>query len=303
MLYDVIILGNGPAGSTAAIYTKRGNLNTLVLSHNKSPLLYSGNIENYYGFPKGIDGKELFNLGIEQAKSFGVEFEEGEAIAIEKKENTVVVKTSSASYEGKVLLFATGNPPLKVKIENLEKFEGNGVAYCATCDGFFYTDLKVGILGFKDFAIEEAIDMLSYTNDITIFTHGRQLTLSEKFQKEIPKFKVNTKKIKSLQGENGLEEIEFADSTKEKIDGIFVAFGSASSLDFAKKMGILTEGSLLKTDSSLMTNIDGIFGAGSCTYECQGLNQIATSVGQGALAGKKILEYLGKDAKEPYNIR
>ncbi len=303
MDYDVLILGSGPAGLSSSIYTARGGLKTLVISHSKSPLIWAGHIDNYLGFPEGINGKELYNRSITQAKRFGVHFAYDEIVAIDKEQTNVQLTGVENSYSGKVLLLATGNPPNKVSIKNADRFEGNGVAYCATCDGFFYKDLNVGVLGYKDYAVQEAMELLDYTSNITIYTNGRELVLSGKYVELIKRFTVNTQKIKSLEGKLSLEKIVFEDESEEKADGLFIAFGSASSVDFAKKTGIITENGYVAVDSDQMTNLEGIFAAGACTLSCKTVNQIATSVGQGALAGKKILDYLGKSSIDYYNIR
>lgn len=303
MKYDVLILGGGPAGLSASIYTARGGLLTLVVSHGKTPLLWAGSIDNYLGFSNGITGKELYARSVEQAKNFGVEFAFDEIISIDKTDPEIVLSGVSGDYTGSVLLLATGNPPAKTTIKNAEQFDGKGIAYCVTCDGFFYKDKKAGVLGYKDYAIKEAMELKNFTSDITVYTNGRELVLSEKFKSHAEDFRFEKRKISSFEGNDFLERIEFTDGDTEDIDGMFVAFGSASSVDFAKKTGIITNGDYIVVDPDQKTNIEGIFAAGSCTSNCRNVNQIATSVGQGALAGKKMLDYLGKSSADYYNMR
>lgn len=303
MKYDVLILGGGPSGLSASIYTARGGLQTLVVSHGKTPLLWAGSIDNYLGFPTGITGKELYARSIEQVKKFGVEFAFDEIVSIEKTNTDIILGGIANDYAGTVLLLATGNPPVKTSIKNADRFDGKGIAYCVTCDGFFYKDKKVGILGYKDYAVKEALDLESYTSDIKIYTNGREPVLSGKYKSAAEGFHFDKRKIASFEGSDFLEEIRFTDGSTDALDGVFIAFGSASSIDFAKNTGIITEGDYILVDSDQKTNIDGIFAAGSCTSNCRTVNQIATSVGQGALAGKKILDYLGKSSTDYYNIR
>ena len=303
MKYDVLILGAGPAGLSSSIYTARGGLSTMVISHGRSPLSWAGNIDNYLGFPEGIMGSELQKRAMDQARRFGVVFGSDEIVAIEVEKDVISLKGSQGEYFARTLLLATGLPPQKLSLDGSGKFTGKGVAYCATCDGFFYRGLKVGVLGFKDFAIEEALELKDYTDDITIYTNGRELVLTERYSKLSSQFRVIKDKIFGLLGDDMLEYIVFDDGRKEKTDGLFIAFGSASSLDFARKTGILTEGDHIIVDADQKTNIEGIFAAGACTSFCRGVNQIATSVGQGALAGKKILEHLGRSSVDYYNIR
>jgi thioredoxin reductase (NADPH) len=287
-MYDVIIIGKGPAGISASLYTVRANLNTLVIGRGSSALVKAGKVENYYGFSEPVSGELLLREGEKQALRLGAHLIDDEVIAIEDSEFFEVV-TASGRYEGKAILLATGQTLKTLKISGLQGFEGKGVSYCTTCDGFFYNNLKVGVLGFKDYAVHEAKELEAFTRDITIFTNGRQLEISDKFQNDMKEFKVNQKIISKLSGSDFLQRIHFDDDTSEELDGLFVAYESASSSDFARKLGILTEGNSITVDKNQRTNLEGVFAAGDCTG---GFRQISTAVGQGALAGRRIIEYL-----------
>jgi thioredoxin reductase (NADPH) len=287
-MYDAIIIGKGPAGLSAALYTVRANLKTLIIGKNDSRLLKAEKIDNYFGFAQTIDGKQLLNDGETQVKRLGAEVVLDEVISIEKNDYFSVM-ACNGSYMCKAVLLATGQPHKIIRIENLVKFEGKGVSYCTTCDGFFYNNLKVGVLGNRDFAIHEANELLNYTNDITILTNGLSLEISDKYLHDLDKFKVETRKISKLDGSEFLERIHFADGTSENIDGVFVAAESASSIDFARKLGILADGSIVVTDINQHTNVEGVFAAGDCASS---FKQISVAVGQGAVAGKAIIEYV-----------
>lgn len=287
-MYDVIIIGKGPAGISAALYTVRSNLKTLIIGKNDSALRKAEKIENYYGFADVIKGEDLLKNGENQALRIGAEIINEEVIAVEKND-FFEVATPDSHFTAKVLILATGQPVKKVKIENLEKLEGNGVSYCTTCDGFFYNNLKVGVLGFNDYVIHEAIELQAFTKKITIFTNGKELALSDKYTEELKEFEVNTKEIEKLDGKEYLEKIYFKDGSSEDLDGLFVAYDSPSSLDFARKMGIMVDGNSILVDKDQQTNLDGLFAAGDCTG---GFKQISTAVGQGAMAGKRAIEYI-----------
>ncbi len=291
-MYDVIIIGKGPAGISASLYTIRSNLKTLIIGMNESALVKTEKIENYYGFSEPISGQYLLKQGVEQAIRLGGEIIEDEVIEIKKNE-TFVVTTTKGQFSAKAVLMATGQKQKKINIRNLKEFEGNGVSYCSTCDGFFYNDLKVGVLGYKDYAVHEAVELLAYTKDITIFTNGFSPEFSKEFQDEAKKFNINKKPVKGLEGKEYLQKIVFDDGTHESIDGLFVAYESASSIDFARKLGVLTQDGSILVNSDMQTNIDGLFAAGDCTG---GFKQIATAVGQGALAGRRIIEFVRNDA-------
>lgn len=287
-MHDVIIIGKGPAGMSAALYTVRANLKTLIVGRNDSRLLKADRIDNYFGFSKTISGAELLKEGEAQVLRLGAEIAEEEVMSL-GRDGPFIVETEKRKYEAKALLLATGQPQNPVKVENLAAFEGRGISYCVTCDGFFYNNLKVGVLGFKDYAVHEAIELLNYTKDITIYTNGQPPELSEKYQDEVVRFNVNVKQIKKLEGGESLQRVHFADGTSEELEGLFVAYESASSTDFARKLGILTEGTAVTVDGRQRTNIEGLFAAGDCTG---GLKQISTAVGQGAVAGKAMVDYV-----------
>jgi len=287
-MHDVIIIGKGPAGLSASLYTVRANLSTLLIGKDGSALKKTGKIENYFGFSSPISGEYLLKEGEKQALGLGVQIIEDEVIAIVKNDYFEIT-TSKAQYTSKAVLLATGQPQKKLKINNLVEFEGKGVSYCSTCDGFFYNNLKVGVLGFRDYAIHEAIELEAHTKDITIYTNGMELELTGKFCDNVQRFKVNRKPVSKIDGSEFLQRIHFLDGTSEEIDGIFVAFESASSIDFARKLGIIVDGNSVVIDRNQQTNLDGLFAAGDCTG---GFKQISTAVGQGALAGRKMIEYV-----------
>jgi thioredoxin reductase (NADPH) len=287
-MYDVIIIGKGPAGLSAALYTVRFNLKTLIIGGNDSKLVKADKVDNYFGFSETVSGEYLLTEGEKQVKRLGAEVLEDEVISIEK-EDFFNVTTAEGQYSSKALLLATGAPNKIIRIENLIKFEGKGVSYCSTCDGFFYNNLKVGVLGNKDYAISEAIELLTFTKDVTVFTNGKQLEISSKYEEEAKQFRIETRQVSKLDGSEFLQRIHFTDGSSEEIDGVFVAYESASSIDFARKLGILADGNTVVTDQNQQTNLEGLFAAGDCASS---FKQISVAVGQGALAGKAIADYV-----------
>lgn len=287
-MVDVIIIGKGPAGISAALYTVRAGLRTLVIGLDNSALHKTDRVENYYGFAEPVSGKYLLEQGEQQARRLGVKFVHSEVIALEKAEYFEVY-TAEENYSAKAVLMATGQQTKKVNIQGLEEFEGRGVSYCTTCDGFFYRGLKVGLVGFKDYAMHEAMELEPLTKNITIYTNGNELELTEKYKFHASRFSINNKKIKSVAGNEVIEGITFEDGSVEKLDGLFVAFESASSVDFARKLGVITKNNSIVVNENQGTNLNGLFAAGDCTG---GFKQIATAVGQGAMAGRRIIEYI-----------
>ena len=281
-MYDVIILGAGPAGISASLYTKRANLKTLILYNDKSGLEKASLIENYYGFKNGITGEELYNTGIEQAKNIGVEVLKEEVVKIENNIEHFNVVTTKNEYQAKNLILATGNKKNRPKIKGIEKFEGKGVSYCAICDGFFYRNRSVAVLGSGNYAIAETNELINIADNITILTNGKK---APEFRAD--NVKVDTKEIEEIEGTDKVEEVKFKDGTTIKTDGIFVAEGVAGSSEFAKKLGIITQKDKIVVNENMETNIKGIYACGDCTG---GLLQVSKAVYEGTIAGLEVIK-------------
>lgn len=181
-MYDVIIVGAGPAGITASLYTKRRNLKTLVIYKEKSALEKAKKVENYYGFKNGIKGEELYKIGIEQAQNLGVEVIKDEVtnvqidiVETDKKEQIFRVQTLNNEFETKSVILATGNKKNKPNIQNIDEYEGKGISYCAICDGFFYRNKDVAVIGNGDYAISEAMELQNIVRSIKILTNGQEI--------------------------------------------------------------------------------------------------------------------------------
>lgn len=284
-MYDVIIIGKGPAGISTSLYTQRSNLKTLVIGKDKGALEKADKIENYYGFPNAISGRELLENGVIGAKKIGVEILTDEVLSVSYEDaNNYKVITKEGEYNSKTLVFATGTTRKSSKVENVDKFEGKGVSYCAVCDGFFYRGKDVAVLGAGDYAIHEATELVPLVNSISLLTNG-----AKKLELRSDKIKVYDNSVKRLKGEDTLEAVELDDNTIIPISGIFIAEGTASSTDFAKKLGIQIENNYIAVDAKRMTNIPGVFAVGDCT---KGLKQISRAVADGAIAGISVKEYL-----------
>ena len=277
MIYDVIIIGAGPAGISAGLYTQRANKKTLIIYNEKSSLEKASKIENYYGFPNGISGKELYQNGIMQAKNLGIELKKEEVIKIEKIKETFEVSTSNRKYISRNVILATGNKKNTPDIKGIKELEGKGISYCAICDGFFYRGKDVAVLGSGDYAISEVNDLLNVVNKITILTN----------KKKVPDFraenvKVETRGVIAVKGENQLESIELEDGTKLEVDGLFVAQGVAGSTDFARKLGALVKDNKIVVSDKMETTIQGLYACGDCVG---GIYQIAKAINEGMIAG------------------
>lgn len=294
MVYDALIIGRGPAGISCAVYTARANMSTLIIGKFDSMLLKADRIENYYGFEQPIGGKELLTAGEQQVRRLGVEIKDDEVVSLEKEQNFKIICVNG-TYEARTVLLATGAPVIKIPIKNLARFEGSGVSYCTTCDGFFYRDKKVGVLGYNDYAVHEAMELLPFTKDVTLFTNGEPLELTKSNREALSEFTINEKKIKEIYGVQAIEGLKFEDGSTQTLNGLFVAYGSASSTNFALKMGIATNGKPIEVNNKMETNIPGLYAAGDCTGV---FKQISVAVGQGAIAARSMIETVRKAKKD-----
>ena len=280
-MYDVIVIGSGPAGITAAIYAKRRSLSILVISKGMGALQKAEKIDNYYGFENGISGKELYENGIKHAKNLGIDFIEDEVINIEYI-NQFTIETVNSKYEAKAVILATGVSRNVPNIKGIKEFEGKGVSYCAVCDSFFYKGKDVAVLGDGNYAIHEFETLKPIASSVTILTNGN--TMVENRDSSI---EVNSKKIREFRGDTKLEEVEFEDNTIQNLNGVFIAMGTASSSDLARKIGARIENNNIIVNENMETTLPGLFACGDCTG---GLLQISKAVYEGAKAGLAVLK-------------
>lgn len=293
MKFEVIVIGCGPAGLSAGIYLGRGKVNTLVVGKKEqSQLIKAHNIQNYFGFPKGISGKELLENGIEQAKEFGVKIIDDEVVDLVKKKDDFEIKLGNEEkHSAKILIFATGTPIKLSGIENEEKYTSRGVHYCIECDGPFYQKKKVAIIGNGNHAAEDALDMLTYSVNVTIISNAGGFVFSKEMKKAIEKHGIKTMdvKIKAFEGEVRLDNMVMEDGKKVKFDGVFMACGTASALDFSNKLALKIEKNILVVDNDNKTSIGGVFAAGNCCARCR---QVAKNVGDGCNAALSAIRFL-----------
>lgn len=283
-MVDVVIIGAGPAGISAALYAKRANKNVLVIYNGESNLEKAEKIDNYYGFENGITGKELYDAGIRQAKNLGVEVKEEEVLNLELTLDGFAVKTVDNVYEAKTCIIATGNKKLRPNIEGIVEFEGKGVSYCAICDGFFYRKKNVVVIGNGKFAVSEARDLENIVADVKILTDGKPMMTDSTFE-------IVDKKISRIVGDEKVRTVEFTDGTKLDVDGVFVALGEAGGTDFAKKLGVILDKDSIKVDENMATNVNGLY---SCGNSNGGLLQVCKAVHEGAVAGLSAVKYLNE---------
>ncbi|MFA5303888.1 MAG: FAD-dependent oxidoreductase [Candidatus Nanoarchaeia archaeon] len=282
MIYDCIIIGRGPAGLSAAIYLARANKKVLVIGGLNKIWNSEVKINNYFGTGE-MTGKALMEKGQKQAEGFGAEILDALVTKVGVDDRGLFACLANAKeYFSKKLLISTGSSAAKKEISNQDDFVGRGVSFCVPCDGFFFKDKKVIVVGNSDYALEEAIELLNYTKDVTLVTNGKKLSFDTKLLNKNIKFEEYS--IEKIIGSKKVEGIKTSKG-EIKIDGIFIASGNADSNDLARMLGVISENNKILVDSNMKTNIPGIFAAGDCT---PGFGQIATAVAKGAIAAVNI---------------
>lgn len=300
MTYDLIIIGAGPAGISASLYAKRANLNVAVIYSGESQLDKAHKIDNYYGFPEGITGPDLYKNGIQQAKNLDIEVIEAEVTHIEMlappPQTQYSVKAGDKELTAPAIILATGNKKLRPAIEGIIDFEGKGVSYCAVCDGFFYRKKNVAVIGNGTFAVAEASHLAHIAESVTILTDGKddsEVKAAVEADSSISaKIKIDSRKVtKVIPNEENTKVggVTFADGETLSLDGVFVALGSAGAADFAKKLGLMLKGDSIAANEKMATNAPGIF---SCGNANGGLLQVCKAVYEGGIAGLSAVDYI-----------
>ncbi len=279
--YDCVIVGGGPAGISAAVYTARAGFNCAVIDDGNSTLLKTDKIENYYGFAS-VSGKELYEKGKEQAQKLGVDIIRQKVFSI-GYEDTFALETNKETFYADSIVIATGSGIKGKKIKGEDLFEGKGVSKCAVCDGFFFKEKNVAVIGDGEFALHEAEVLANICSSVTVLTDGGPSPDCQ--------YNVITDKISHITGENKVSGVVFENGISIDTDGVFIANGTPGAADLALRAGIYTENGIIVTDDKMKTSTPGIFAAGDCTKQPK---QIATAVYTGMIAAFSVIEYLKK---------
>ena len=281
-MYDIIIIGSGPAGVSAAVYAKRGCANVLVISKDTGTLGKAKKIENYYGF-KNISGKDLYENGLKQLENLNIEFVKDEVVQLNYT-SQFEVTTVNNIFQAKYVVLATGVSRNVPNIKGIKEFEGKGVSYCAICDAFFYRNKDVAVLGSGNYAIHEAEILKPVVKSVTLLTNSEKLVENRDID-----LNVNEKKVREVRGFEKVDEIVFEDDTAQNINGIFVAIGTASTNDLARKIGARVENNKIIVNDNLETTVPNLYACGDCTG---GILQISKATYEGTKVGLEIVNKL-----------
>ncbi|ERN52091.1 thioredoxin-disulfide reductase [Alkalihalophilus marmarensis] len=306
-VYDVIIAGAGPAGMTAAVYTSRANLSTIMLERGVpgGQMANTEDVENYPGFDH-ILGPELSTKMFEHAKKFGAEYGYGDVKEIIDEGNYKVVKAGSKEYKARSIIVATGAEYKKLGIPGEKELSGRGVSYCAVCDGAFFKGKELVVVGGGDSAVEEAVYLTRFASKVTVIHRRDQL----RAQKILQDRAFNNDKIEfiwnhvvnEINEEGGkvgsvtIENTETGETKDFKTDGVFIYIGMLPLNASVKNLGILNEEGYVVTNEEMETKVPGIYAAGDIREKS--LRQIVTATGDGSLAAQNVQHYLESLAEE-----
>lgn len=300
MLYDVLIIGAGPAGITAAIYAKRANLKVAMFEKDTpgGQLSKYNEIENYTGAKK-VAGYELATMMIDHAYDLDIEVIYDEVTKVELDGNVKKLITPNQTYETKVLIIATGNVPRRLGVENEDALAMNGISWCAICDGPLYKDRKVVVIGGGNSAVEEASYLATLATHVTVVQNLSDLTADMKAQDILRSMKnvdikyssVVSKFLKDDKGLTGVV-IKSEDGKEETItaDGVFEYVGLIPVTDMVKDLGVTNQYGYIEVNEKMQTKVDGVYAAGDVIVKQ--IRQVVTAAADGAIAAQNVLRYL-----------
>ena len=304
-VYDLIVIGGGPAGATAALYAGRSNLNVLVIEKPEvGDLISAHKIDNYPGFPNGITGKELYETIQKQAQKFGAEFIEDTFLELDIYSHPRVVKASKGNYEGIGIIIATGWPKNNSKkIIGEKEFTGNGVSYCATCDGFFTKGRITSVFGNGHEAVEEALFLTKHAKEINVFCDKDDLEVEAELKEQLlsnenVKLFTNAKLVEVL-GNQYVEKVkvDIAGEIKEmESDFAFLYLGTKSNNELYQGFAKLNDEGYIITDENMACEVEGVWAAGDIRERT--VRQVTTAVSDGTLAGIEAIKYVMKKKRE-----
>ncbi|MCO4852971.1 thioredoxin-disulfide reductase [Bacillus vallismortis] len=300
-VYDVIIIGAGPAGMTAAVYTSRANLSTLMIERGipGGQMANTEDVENYPGF-ESILGPELSNKMFEHAKKFGAEYAYGDIKEVVDGKEYKVVKAGSKEYKARAVIISAGAEYKKIGVPGEKELGGRGVSYCAVCDGAFFKGKELVVVGGGDSAVEEGVYLTRFASKVTIVhrrdkLRAQSILQARAFDNEKVDFLWN-KTVKEIHEENGkvgsvtLVDTVTGEESEFKTDGVFIYIGMLPLSKPFENLGITNEEGYIETNDRMETKVEGIFAAGDIREKS--LRQIVTATGDGSIAAQSVQHYV-----------
>jgi len=302
--YEVIIIGGGPAGLTSGLYASRAGLKSLLIERGifGGQIVNARQVDNYPGFPEGVSGFELASLMHEQAIRYGLETVNSEVTAI-KQESVYTVVTTGGSYETETVIITTGSENRKLGVPGESELLGQGVSYCATCDGFLFRELDVAVVGGGDTAITDAMELMEHATRVYLIHRRNQLRANQILQqKALSRSKLHPiwdSVVEEVIGDNRvsglrLRNVKTGETSRLDVSGVFVAIGVVPNSKVFADVVDLDEGGFIKADQLMATSRPGIFVAGDIRTNSP--RQVSGAVGDGARAALSAFKYVRERA-------
>ena len=299
-IYDVVVIGSGPGGMTAALYASRSDLSTLLIERGVpgGQLINTAEVENYAGF-KSIKGPELANNMYEGATQFGAEYTFGDVREIIDDKEYKQIVTANKIFKARAVIISTGAEHKKLGVTGESKLNGRGVSYCAVCDGAFFRDRPLVVVGGGDSAVEEGTYLTQFASEVTVIhrrdeLRAQQILQNRAFSNDKMKFIWDTV-VEEIKGENNVEALVLRNVKTNEVsefpaDGVFIYIGLIPNTEAFLKLGITDEEGWILTDNNMETSVPGIFAVGDVRDTV--LRQVATAVGDGSIAGDAVYKYI-----------
>jgi thioredoxin reductase (NADPH) len=298
---DMVIIGGGPAGLTAGIYASRAKMDVVLLEKGAygGQVISTAHVENYPGFPDGIGGFELADLLHKQAQNFGLPIEYRSADQINRQDDLLVIQTGDGPLITKTAIIATGSTPNKLGVPGEERLTGQGVSYCATCDGALYKDQIVAVVGGGDSAIEESLFLTRFAKHVHVIhwmDHLQAMPLIQERAMANDKITINWEtSLAEIRGDDNVQELVMKDINTEEnrslqVDGVFIYVGITPQVEFIKGLVEIDAAGYIVTDKKMSTSVPGLYAVGDVRSES--IRQVTGAVGDGATAAINAYHYL-----------
>jgi len=294
-MYDVVIIGAGPAGLQAALHAVRKKADVLVLGKAGASSIYRAHVENYLCVPGVTDGAEMLAVGREQAEKFGAELREEDVIKIEQRDDAFMVETESGSCRARSLVLATGTARKKLKVPGEKELAGRGVSYCVDCDANFFRNAEVCVVGNGSAAVDGAMTLTGYASKV--FLIAERLDVGPELRAKLDAANVVVREgvwVKEISGGNAVEAVLLDDGSSLEVEGVFIELGAKGAIELAVNLGVALDTetmSHIATDKKQRTNIAGIYAAGDIAGQPY---QMAKAVGEGCVAGWEAANFANR---------
>lgn len=300
-IYDVVVIGAGPAGLQAAVHAVRKKATVLVLGRFENSSLYKAHVENYLCVDGILEGKEMLAIGVAQAKRFGAEHWPEDVLAILQEEDELfsVEVSNGRRVRCYALIIATGTSRKKLKVKGEKELSGRGVSYCVDCDANFFRNARVAVVGEESAAVDGALTLTKYASEV--FLIARKLEVSADLESRLQQSKVQVLAgtwVKEISGENAVTGVVLENGEDLEVEGVFIELGAKGALELATSLGVMLDAETfthIATDKKQKTNMDGIYAAGDIAGQPY---QMAKAVGEGCVAGWEAANYARSRRKQ-----